>query len=123
MVCSRRGVIRRRKGTKGNAGGCQSPAGCRSFGKGPSPTPPGWAPVGLRYHALHDYFPGIPYHNLGLAYQRLITSLPEAAGYQEITSPGLPWLLRRLYATGKTALRGRRKAEAYPRVPLTTRPN
>jgi len=94
MVCSRRGVIRRRKGTKGNAGGCQSPAGCRSFGKGPSPTPPGWAPVGLRYHALHHYFPGIPYHNLGFAYQRLITSLPEAAGYREITSPGLPWSLR-----------------------------
>jgi len=43
----------------------------RSFGKGPSPTPPGWAPVGLRYHALHHYFPGIPYHNLGFAYQRL----------------------------------------------------
>ena len=29
-----------------------------------------WAPVGLRYHALHHYFPGIPYHNLGLAYRR-----------------------------------------------------
>ena len=26
-----------------------------------------WAPVGLRYHALHHYFPGIPYHNLGKA--------------------------------------------------------
>src|SRR5262249_20081521 len=26
-----------------------------------------WAPVGLRYHAVHHYFPGIPYHNLGVA--------------------------------------------------------
>ncbi|MEQ1869539.1 MAG: fatty acid desaturase [Vicinamibacterales bacterium] len=31
-----------------------------------------WAPVGLRYHALHHYFPGIPYHNLGQAYRRLL---------------------------------------------------
>jgi fatty acid desaturase len=30
-----------------------------------------WAPVGLRYHALHHYFPGIPYHNLAEAYRRL----------------------------------------------------
>src|SRR4029077_16777418 len=30
-----------------------------------------WAPVGLRYHALHHHFPTIPYHNLGAAYARL----------------------------------------------------
>src|SRR5678815_5327244 len=24
-----------------------------------------WAPVGLRYHALHHLFPSLPYHNLG----------------------------------------------------------
>ncbi|GFE69557.1 DesA-family fatty acid desaturase [Chroococcus sp. FPU101] len=30
-----------------------------------------WAPVGLRYHALHHYFPSMPYHNLPVAYQRL----------------------------------------------------
>jgi fatty acid desaturase len=82
-----------------------------------------WAPVGLRYHALHHYFPGIPYHNLGLAYRRLITSLPEAAGYREITSPGLPWSLRRLYATGKTAFRRKRNAEIYPQAPLPSHHN
>jgi fatty acid desaturase len=47
-----------------------------------------WAPVGLRYHALHHYFPGIPYHNLGAAYQRLIQS--QDSGYGRATSPGLP---------------------------------
>lgn len=30
-----------------------------------------WAPLGLRYHAVHHYFPGIPYHNLGKAYRQL----------------------------------------------------
>jgi fatty acid desaturase len=72
-----------------------------------------WAPVGLRYHALHHYFPGIPYHNLGLAYRRLIASLPVSAGYREITSPSLPWSLRRLYATGKSVFHGKCDAKVY----------
>jgi fatty acid desaturase len=33
-----------------------------------------WAPVGHRYHALHHYVPGLPYHNLGTAYRRLAAS-------------------------------------------------
>jgi fatty acid desaturase len=72
-----------------------------------------WAPVGLRYHALHHYFPGIPYHNLGLAYERLISTLPASAGYREITSPSLPFSLRRLYAAGKAAFRKRRNREIH----------
>jgi fatty acid desaturase len=80
-----------------------------------------WAPVGLRYHALHHYFPGIPYHNLGLAYRRLIASLPETAGYHEITSPSLPWSLRRLYAAGKDAFRRRQHSKVYPPVSLSDR--
>lgn len=46
-----------------------------------------WAPVGLRYHALHHYFPGIPYHNLGAAYRRLVAEVPL---YQQSTRGG--WL-------------------------------
>jgi len=82
-----------------------------------------WAPVGLRYHALHHYFPGIPYHNLGLAYRRLIASLPEVAGYREIASPSLPWSLRRLYATGQSAHRRRRNVEVYPQASLPSHRN
>jgi fatty acid desaturase len=55
-----------------------------------------WAPVGLRYHALHHYYPGIPYHNLGRAYRRLIEQLPPDSGYQDSTSPSLGQSLRRL---------------------------
>jgi fatty acid desaturase len=57
-----------------------------------------WAPVGLRYHALHHYFPGIPYHNLSAAYERLIRSLPADALYHNAISPGLPQSLSSLYS-------------------------
>lgn len=65
-----------------------------------------WAPVGLRYHALHHYFPGIPYHNLGLAYRRIAVSLPENAAYLESTSPGLRQSLFNLCNKAMRAARG-----------------
>ena len=63
-----------------------------------------WAPVGLRYHALHHYFPGIPYHNLSAAYQRLIqaTQITPDSRYGLATSPSLPRSLRTLYRGEKT---------------------
>jgi fatty acid desaturase len=60
-----------------------------------------WAPVGLRYHALHHYFPGIPYHNLGTAYRRIVDSLPSDSKYRESTSPSLRHSLKTLYAKAK----------------------
>lgn len=60
-----------------------------------------WAPVGLRYHALHHYFPGIPYHNLGAAYRRLVHGLPRESTYRESTSPGLWHSLKGLYRNAK----------------------
>lgn len=59
-----------------------------------------WAPVGLRYHALHHYFPGIPYHNLGEAHRRLAKALPEHAEYHKVRSPSLLRSLRNLYRSG-----------------------
>lgn len=56
-----------------------------------------WAPVGLRYHALHHYFPGIPYHNLKAAYRRLIQNLPPDSRHPRATSPSLPSSLQALY--------------------------
>ena len=40
-----------------------------------------WAPVGLRYHAVHHLFPGMPYHHLGKAHQRLMRALPANSIY------------------------------------------
>jgi len=65
-----------------------------------------WAPVGLRYHALHHYFPGIPYHNLGKAYRRLIAQLPAASAYRNSTNSSLPYSMRELYRKGAVRPRG-----------------
>jgi fatty acid desaturase len=60
-----------------------------------------WAPVGLRFHALHHYFPGIPYHNLKAAYSRLIRTLPDTR-HGRATSPSLPTSLRVLFRGERT---------------------
>jgi len=65
-----------------------------------------WAPVGLRYHALHHYFPGIPYHNLGKAYRRIVAALPRDAAYLESTSPSIRKSLLALYGKATRAARG-----------------
>ncbi len=44
-------------------------------------------PLGLRYHALHHLFPGIPYYNLGIAHRRLVQSLPADSLYHETVYP------------------------------------
>ena len=55
-----------------------------------------WAPVGLRYHALHHYFPGVPYHNLPAAHLRLIEALPPESIYRGAGRSGLLSSLRHL---------------------------
>jgi fatty acid desaturase len=62
-----------------------------------------WAPVGLRYHALHHFFPGIPYHNLGTAYRRIAAAVPADSVYLASTSPSLHRSLRALYHKAKAA--------------------
>ncbi len=59
-----------------------------------------WAPVGLRFHSVHHYFPGIPYHNLGEAYRRLATRLPAEAGIHKVRSTSLRHSLETLYRAG-----------------------
>jgi fatty acid desaturase len=48
-----------------------------------------WAPLGLRYHALHHVVPSIPYHNLGIAHRRLMASLPADSPYRATIRIGL----------------------------------
>lgn len=63
--------------------------------------PPGllpalWAPVGLRFHALHHLLPGVPYHNLGEAHRRISRELDAGSPYFQANYRGLPRLVATL---------------------------
>jgi fatty acid desaturase len=62
----------------------------------PGTLPALWAPVGLRYHALHHLLPGVPYHNLGEAHRRLCSALDAASVYHDSTHRHLSALVVRL---------------------------
>ncbi len=62
----------------------------------PGTLPALWAPVGLRYHALHHLLPGVPYHNLGEAHRRLTRELSPDSPYFASNHRGLSPLLARL---------------------------
>jgi fatty acid desaturase len=71
--------------------------------------PPGvltsiWAPVGLRYHALHHLLPSVPYHALGEAHRRLTAQLAPDSAYHRASYNGLGGLVYRL--TRSTFVRG-----------------
>jgi fatty acid desaturase len=53
-------------------------------------------PVGLRFHALHHMFPGMPYHNLATAHSRLMTQLPADHPYRSSVYPSMWAVLREL---------------------------
>ena len=65
----------------------------------PGTLPALWAPVGLRYHALHHLLPGVPYHNLAEAHRRLCRELDADSVYHVATHRGLSPLVRRLAAS------------------------
>lgn len=63
--------------------------------------PPGllpalWAPVGLRYHALHHLLPSVPYHNLAEAHRRLTAMVEPGSPYHKASYAGLPGLVHQL---------------------------
>lgn len=62
-----------------------------------------WAPVGLRYHALHHWFPGLPYHSLPQAHRRLMESLPSDSIYHQTNSSGFLETFRRLRQFQRTS--------------------
>ena len=64
-----------------------------------------WAPVGLRYHALHHLLPSMPYHSLGEAHRRLLAHLGQNSTYARANYPGLLPLVGRIVRS--TMVRGR----------------
>lgn len=65
-----------------------------------------WAPLGLRYHALHHIFPSMPYHALGEAHRRLMAGLPADSPYRRTMAPSLWGELARLWHRAAASQRG-----------------
>lgn len=62
----------------------------------PAALAPFWAPVGLRYHALHHLLPSMPYHSLAEAHRRLQKHLGLDSTYEKANYLGLMPLVGRL---------------------------
>lgn len=66
----------------------------------PSPLAALWAPVGLRYHALHHLIPSMPYHSLGEAHKRLYGHLGPDSTFARSSHAGMsPLVVRILRST------------------------
>ena len=48
-----------------------------------------WAPLGMRYHALHHLLPSLPYHAMPEAHRRLVAALPASSPYHQTLKRGL----------------------------------
>lgn len=66
-------------------------------------------PLGLRYHALHHLFPGIPYHNLGIAHRRLMAHLPADSPYRQTVFPNYWAAAKALWANARGATKSRQR--------------
>lgn len=71
----------------------------------PGPLAEIWAPVGLRYHALHHLMPSMPYHALPEAHRRLHRELGDGSTYQGSNHPGMIFLIGKIARS--TMARGR----------------
>jgi len=77
--------------------------------------PPGlvaalWAPVGLRYHALHHLLPSLPYHSLAEAHRRLADHADARATYLQANYRGMTPLIGRI--AGSTMRSGKAPRDA-----------
>ena len=59
-------------------------------------------PVGLRYHALHHLFPGLPYHALGSAHHRLRSHFGPDSPYEKANHDNYFAVVARLLRSART---------------------
>lgn len=64
-----------------------------------------WAPVAMRYHALHHLIPSLPYHNMHIAHRRLIAQLPADSPYRATVRSSLTATLREVVASAYASQR------------------
>ncbi|WP_300399258.1 fatty acid desaturase [uncultured Sphingobium sp.] len=62
----------------------------------PATLPALWAPVGLRYHALHHLLPSVPYHALGKAHTRLMGMIDQQSPYHRGNYGGMMPLVAKI---------------------------
>ena len=65
-----------------------------------------WAPVGLRFHATHHLFPGMPYHALETAYFRLKDELPDNRLFLAASRKNLLSAVAQLWREARAAQKG-----------------
>jgi fatty acid desaturase len=69
-----------------------------------------WAPLGMRFHALHHLFPAMPYHAMGKAHRRLMAQLPPDSPYHQTVVRSMPAAIMNLVR----AMREHRRRELIP---------
>lgn len=62
-----------------------------------------WAPVGLRFHALHHIFPTMPYHALATAHHRLMRELPADSPYRQCNANSLANVIGTLWRRARAS--------------------
>jgi fatty acid desaturase len=62
-----------------------------------------WAPIAMRYHALHHLIPSLPYHNMHIAHRRLVTHLPPDSPYRSTIRSSLWEALGEVVASSRTS--------------------
>ena len=88
----------------------------------PAVLPMLWAPVGLRYHALHHLLPNLPYHSLGRAHRRLLERLPADSPYRQTINRRVSDVLARLFRNQTQArLAAEGSATSEAKLMATTR--
>lgn len=77
-----------------------------------------WAPLGMRYHALHHLFPTLPFHNMSIAYRRLKSQLPPDSFYHASGGGGFLHSIRNILSGSSKRLEGVKSEHTLPQAAI-----